>query len=239
MLTSIVRVFLTGIAAVISYFVALLASFVLLPSGVGLWRLFAVLTSTVLVTWCVWRYAASVSGRVVSGVAVALPVLAIVGWGYWHVRSYAHVHVRLNDVGLRNDRQLYGSVLSADLVFRDEEGDVLATGRADEGIVWLSHPGVGDCRAEGRRGPDAWRQCYETQSRWFMTWARDVRSATVRLDAACTIEEVPVMLEESRDAWWLWWVPLPHIDNSTRTYFELTSWIDSNNCRPAVADGLR
>lgn len=46
-------------------------------------------------------------------------------------------------------------------------------------------------------------------------------TARVSFDA-CTIERVPVQVEESRDRWWLWWVPTPHLDNSASTQFELT-----------------
>jgi hypothetical protein len=159
-LTSIVRVLLTATAAVISYIVTLLASFMLLPDRLALWRLLAVPTSTILVIWCVWRYSASMSGKIVSGTLVALPILAVLCWGYWRVSTYAYVYVRLYDVGLRTDRQLYGSVLSADLDLhlRDEAGRVLATGKADTGIVWLMHPQVGDCRAEQHQGQNVWRE---------------------------------------------------------------------------------
>jgi hypothetical protein len=64
-------------------------------------------------------------------------VVAVLGWGYWHVSSHADVHVSLWDVALKTDRQLYGSLLAADVVFRDEKGRMLARARADKpwGIV--------------------------------------------------------------------------------------------------------
>jgi hypothetical protein len=140
----------------------------------------------------------------------------------------------LHDVSLKSDRQLYGDVTEADVVFRDAAGTALATARADKplGIVSMVHPTVGDCRREERIGGAAWSACFDTQSRWQMTWVPHVRSARVRL-GSCTIETVPVVRKASRDRWWLWWVPLPHIDNSTLTHFELTLWIDSVNCRAA------
>ena len=161
-------------------------------------------------------------------------VVAILGWGYWHVTTHADVHVSLWDVALKTDRQLYGSLLAAELAFRDERGRTLANARADKpwGTVSMVHPTVGDCRREEQEGGEAWRQCYETTSRWLDTWARQVRSARISFDS-CTIEKVPVVLDESRDAWWLWWVPVPHIDNSSSTHFDLTLWIDSTSCRAA------
>jgi hypothetical protein len=66
----------------------------------------------------------------------------------------------------------------------------------------------------------------------LITWVPQVRQATVSLDS-CTIAAVPVLLEESRESWWLWWVPHPHLDNSTRTHFKMTLWIDSARCIPA------
>jgi hypothetical protein len=162
-------------------------------------------------------------------------VLTILGWGYWHVSTHADVHVSLWDVALKTDRQLYGSLAAADVVFLDETGTVLANARADKpsGIVSMIHPTAGDCRREEREGGEAWRQCYDTQARWFITWARDTRGARVSFDA-CVMERVPVQVEESRDKWWLWWVPAPHIDNSASTHFALALWVDSANCRAAA-----
>jgi hypothetical protein len=171
---------------------------------------------------------------IASGVMFAAIVAGILAWGYWHVSTHGDVHVSLWDVALKTDRQLYGSLVAADVVFRDEAGGTLAIARAEKplGMVSIVHPVVGDCRREEREGGEVWRQCYETQSRWLMTWARDVRSARVSFDG-CAIERVPAQLEESRDRWWLWWVPVPHIDNSTSTHFDLTLWVDSTGCRAA------
>ena len=146
----------------------------------------------------------------------------------------------LYDVALKTDRQAYGSVLSADVAFRDAAGQILANGRAAKpwGTVSMIHPKVGDCQREERQGGSAWQECFESQSRWLITWVPLVRSARIRLDT-CTIDQAPVQVERSRDAWWLWWVPLPHIDNSTYTHFALTLWIDSANCRAVAADPLR
>jgi hypothetical protein len=167
---------------------------------------------------------------------MGVPVLLIAGWGYWHVSSHAAVHVSFYDLALKNDRQAYGSVPAADVVFRDATGSILATGRADEpwGVISLLHPEVGDCRRQEREGGTAWRECFDAHSRWLMTWMPRVRHASVTV-GTCRIDRMPVEVERSRDAWWLWWVPTPHIDNSTYTHFQLTMWIDSAACRPAPA----
>ena len=161
----------------------------------------------------------------------------MLGWGFWHVSSHADVYVSLYDVALKTDRQLHGSLIVADVEFKDANDVMLAKARADTplGVVSMMHPTVGDCRREEREGGEAWRACYDAQSRWFITWVRHVRSARVSF-GACTIEKVPVELEESRDAWWLWWIPVPHIDNSASTHFSLTLWIDSALCRAARSE---
>jgi hypothetical protein len=163
------------------------------------------------------------------GVLAAIPF-----WGYWHATSHAVLQVALYDIALKNDRQAYGSVLAADVDFKDATGKILAHGRADKpwGTMSMVHPTAGDCRREEREGGVAWQQCFAVQSRWLITWTRQARQASVRLDT-CTIHHVPVLVEESRDAWWLWWVPLPHIDNSTYTHFKFTLWVDSARCRAA------
>ena len=162
----------------------------------------------------------------------AAVIAAVPLWGYFQARSHGTAYVSIHDLALKTDRQVYGWVRRADLTFRDAAGTPLARGTADSRFV---HPEVGDCRAEERQGRRAWSNCFEAQSRWLMTWARRVHHATVRLDDRCTIEAVPVSLEESRDAWWLWWVPHPHLDNSTFTHFDMTMRIDSAACRPAEA----
>jgi hypothetical protein len=172
---------------------------------------------------------------IVTAAVIAALAGAVAGWGYWRALSHADLHILLYDVALKTERQAYGPVLAADLVFRNAEERSLASGRADKpwGIISMLHPEVGDCRREEREGGTAWSRCFDIQSRWLMTWVRQVHHATVAIDR-CTIATVPVVLEESRDAWWLWWVPHPHLDNSTRTHFTMTLWIDSANCIPAV-----
>jgi hypothetical protein len=81
-------------------------------------------------------------------------------------------------------------------------------------------------------GMDAWHRCFGIQSRWFPAWVRRVRYAEVKT-GECRVERTPVTLEESRDAWWLWWVPHPHIGGSPYTSFTLALWIDSHACRAA------
>ena len=169
--------------------------------------------------------------------AMILLPIAVAGWGYWRALSHAVLHVSLYDVALKTDRQAYGSVLAAEVTFNDARGQAIARGRADGpwGVVSMVHPDVGDCQQEQRAGGAAWQQCFEAQSQWFHGWVPLVRTARIRLDG-CTIDRVPVVIDESRDAWWLWWVPLPHIGNSPYTYFNLTMWVDSARCRPASAD---
>ncbi|MBI2206035.1 MAG: hypothetical protein HYU41_19525 [Candidatus Rokubacteria bacterium] len=131
--------------------------------------------------------------------------MAVVGWGYWHAASHAVLDVSINDVSLRTDRQIYGHVRTAAITFRDVTGTVLATGDIDDGVTAARHPTLGDCRTEeraassSRDGMAAWNRCFETKSRWLATWARRLRSVTVRF-GDCRIEQTPVSLEESRDA---------------------------------------
>jgi hypothetical protein len=228
---SIVRVLLASVAAVLSVYGSLWVSFVLVPatSGVGLLRVSLVLTLAASVTWYVWRHSASASQQFVTAAVIGMLVVALPGWGYWQASTHAYLRVSVNDIARRNDSSTYGGVPAADVIFRDRAGKQLATGTADSRMV---HPTIGDCRREEHVGGEAWRQCFDAQSQWFMTWVRQVDHATVRVDT-CTIDRVPATLEESRDLWWLWWVPHPHLDNSARTHFVLTMWIDSTNCRPA------
>jgi hypothetical protein len=57
-----------------------------------------------------------------------------------------------------------------------------------------------------------------------------VHSAEVET-ANCRIARTPVLLEESSDDWWLWWVPSPHVGGPAHTSFHASLWIDAANCR--------
>lgn len=164
-------------------------------------------------------------------------IAGVLGWGYWHVRAYGDVNVSLNDVGLKTDRQLWGKAVAADLELKNPSGATLARAKAEPplGSVWIQHPVVGDCRQYEKQasigeGLAAWRQCIDTKMRWVPTWILQVGHARVALPG-CTIEQAPVSVEAYRDAWWLWWVPLPHIGGSPYTYFSLAVWFDSRACR--------
>ena len=163
---------------------------------------------------------------------VLLALLAAIPlWGFWRATRFGDLSVTVHDVAGANDRQQSAWLTRGNLEFKDSAGQLLAKGSADNR---MTHPTVGDCRADERQGGAAWQRCFAEHSRWFMTWVRSTRHATVRVDA-CTIENVPVGVEESKDLWWLWWVPAAHLDNSARTHFRLTLWIDSAKCAPAAA----
>jgi len=169
---------------------------------------------------------------------LALLAALILGYGYWHVSSYGWLDIWLNDVSQTNTT---GRVLNAELVFLDGTGTTLAWGRTDEtlGIVFIYHPQVGDCSREyreyretpsSREAWKAWDQCKNTQSRWLMTWARELRYLDLNV-GDCRLKRVPVSVEEDRDMWWLWWVPLPHIGGVRDTAFTFTLRFDSVACR--------
>ena len=158
---------------------------------------------------------------------------AALGWGYWHLSTHAALHASVYDLALKNERQAYGEVKPAVIVFKDAAGSVLARGKVEAplGLFSIEHPQVGDCRREEREQPHTgWKQCFETQSRWLASWVRQARSAEVSF-AGCRIERVPVTLDEYRDAWWLWWVPVAHVGGPPYTSFHANLWVDSASCR--------
>jgi hypothetical protein len=171
---------------------------------------------------------------------LALSAGAVLGWGYWHVSTHGTLYASVNDVALKNDRQVYGRVLNANLTFLDAAGNVLAQARAAEplGVVTVLHPEAGDCSRYERQASfdsaarEAWQRCFKTVSHWLMKWVRNVRYTTVILKD-CRIDELPASLREYRDDWWLWWVPLPHLGGAPYTNFELTVTLDSAHCRAA------
>ena len=174
----------------------------------------------------------SLFARLIVVGVLAAAVTTAVARGYRQVSTTADVYVWLNDYGLADQHQSYGRVANASLDFQDPNGRTLAQARSTDGVVLFWHPVVGDCMQTRVQGPPEWRRCYEEHSRWYMSWARAVTQAKVDL-GNCTIERVPVTREEYRGRWWLWWVPLPHMDNSARTFFSLHLSINSRrDCAP-------
>ena len=166
--------------------------------------------------------------------------MVVLGWGYWHMITHATLNLALHDVSLKTDRQAYGQILNADLVFMNADGTVLAAGRMREpyGGLSFTDPGIDDCsryERDASHNADAqrsWQRCFEAMSRWLTTWVRRVSYANVTMKD-CRIERLPVLLEEYPDSWWIWWVPLPHIGGKPYTYFNLTLWVDELHCRAA------
>ena len=81
------------------------------------------------------------------GLLFLLFAMVVLGWGYWHMITHATLNLSLHDVSLKTDRQAYGQVVNADIVFMNADGAVLAAGKIREpyGVLSISHPEVGDC----------------------------------------------------------------------------------------------
>ncbi|MSO22731.1 MAG: hypothetical protein EXQ58_05640 [Acidobacteria bacterium] len=118
------------------------------------------------------------------------------------------MNLSLYDVSLKTDRQAYGRVLSADFIFFNAAGAILAQGeiREPHGVVSISHPEVGDCGCYERQAASdsgarqEWQRCFEALSRWQIQWVSQVRCAAVSF-GKCRVEKLPVLLTEYQDAW--------------------------------------
>jgi hypothetical protein len=164
-----------------------------------------------------------------AAVAVFACVLA---WGYWHAATHASMNLRVEDHGLKTDRQLYGDPHGVSLTFFGTGNEQLASARSIEpaGYILAIHPDpkIGDC-TQYQNAPGDYAECYEALSAWASRWAPRVREATVEI-GGCTLRNVPVTVHGSNAEWWLWWVPLPHIGGTPRRYFELVVKIDTKTC---------
>ena len=174
------------------------------------------------------------------GLLFLLLATVVLSWGYWHMITHATLNLSLHDVSLKTDRQAYGQIVNADIVFMNADGAVLAAGKMREpyGVLSFTHPEIDDCsryEREASSNADArqsWQRCFEAMSRWLTTWVRRVRYATVT-KKDCRIEKLPVLLDEYPESWWIWWVPLPHIGGKPYIYFNLTLRVDGLHCRAA------
>ena len=72
--------------------------------------------------------------------------MVVLGWGYWHMMTHATLNLSVHDVSLKTDRQAYGRVVNANIVFMDAMGVVLAEGRmASRMVSFRSLVQIDDC----------------------------------------------------------------------------------------------
>ena len=169
-------------------------------------------------------------------VLTALIIISIMGYGYWHVSAYGWLNLSLRDIS-GQERQ-YRLIKNAKIMFLGSEGNILAEGKSDNriGVVYLSHPEVGFCVEEESRAPFSkddrqnWYDCYEKQAKWVVQWIRDVKYIDLEFDT-CQLKKIPVTVTESKNDWWLWWVPHPHIGGKPSTYFSINIQVDRENCK--------
>jgi hypothetical protein len=72
------------------------------------------------------------------GLSFLLLAMVVLGWGYWHMITHATLNLSLQDVSLKTDRQAYGQIVNADMVFMNADGTVLAAGKMREPYGVLS-----------------------------------------------------------------------------------------------------
>jgi hypothetical protein len=123
-----------------------------------------------------------------------------------------------------------------ELSFLDPAGLELARATRDpsSGTFYLSAPSSYDCREVEQRAAftaDArkeWDRCFDRQSRWIAAWINKLSYVDVQ-SGSCTIRLRP-SVTRSRDAWWLWWVPLPHLAGNPYTSFHVDVQFHSSHC---------
>jgi hypothetical protein len=165
---------------------------------------------------------------------LAIIAALILGFGYYHAATHGWLYIDLVDASQKSDS---GNIRDAEVRLLDGNGNVLADAKSDHqfGVVRLLHPQAGDCSGEERSAASSssareqWQKCFETLSTWLIGWIRQVRFANVKF-AGCDLKAVPVTLRESREDWWLWWVPLRHIGGKPFSYFSLSIRVDGANC---------
>ncbi len=148
-------------------------------------------------------------------------------YGYWHATTHATLDVSL---AYRAGPGVSDSLRNGQIEFLDGSGVVLARASIDtrRGVVWLAHPGVGQCGPDLTR--DSYRDCFRAQSAWIPQWVEAVRFANVEL-AQCSLARRFVRLDAQRDNLLLWWVPLPHLRGLPYTRYSVKVAISTRNCR--------
>lgn len=171
--------------------------------------------------------------RIVLSVLILAAV--VLGYGYWHAKTHGALNVLMYDL---SDKQAFTLLKDTEIVLMDESGTELAKGKSDSryGTVYLSHPETGSCyeaehqATRSNEGMNTWQICFQQHSTWLMQWVRQVRFADIQVED-CSLDKIPVSIEEYSADWWMWWVPLPHVGGKPYTYFGLTIRLDPAACR--------
>jgi hypothetical protein len=165
-------------------------------------------------------------------IAGCIVFAAGLAWAYWHSMTHASLNLRVDDYGLKTDRQLYGTPHHVTLKFFDAANAFLAAAHSIEpdGYLMATHPDpkIGDC-LQYQNSPEDYKRCFALHSKWAADWAPRVRSATADV-GTCSLGNLPVDLRSSNGDWWLWWVPLPHVGGVPRRYIELVVNVNTKSC---------
>lgn len=167
-------------------------------------------------------------------ITVGLVLIAALAYGYWHGSSHGTLYVSALDV---SDRQRPRPINDAELRFLDSAGKELAQARAEGpyGVVYLTQPALYSCHEiekqaiPSSQSREAWGICFERQSRWLITWAREVRYIDMQ-SGVCRLQKIPVAVSEYADDWWIWWLPLPHAGGKPYTSFSMSITVNLERC---------
>ena len=165
---------------------------------------------------------------------IAILILSILLYGYWHSCTHATFHVSLDfNRGLDNE---IISLPELKIQFMDAKGAVLAKGISDKqfSYIHLIHPVHGDCHEAEKEAPfskeakASWQECFEQQSMWIAEWIKDVHKIKLEF-GNCRQQNIPIIMNYNSD-WYFWWVPHPHIGGKPYSYYSTTIKINEQNC---------
>lgn len=160
-------------------------------------------------------------------------ILGILAFGYWHATTHSTFYVSLNIAGDTDNN----SQSDVAIQILDSKGSILANGVRDKqySFVHLIHPTQGDCHeierlaAFSKEARTSWQECFEHRSTWIAEWIADVASVSVKY-GDCLARNNPITVSRSSSAWYLWWVPHPHIGGKPYSDYSATITIDKEDC---------
>ena len=166
-------------------------------------------------------------------IVVLLLAPGVLLYGYWHASTHATLYVSFNEASAdgRGDKMLAQGEVS----FLDGSGKVVAKARPEGpyGTMYLVEPAEYSCRELEQKAPfdtaarDAWRQCFNRQSRWLASQLPEITSLDIT-SGACRLQ-APARFSVYSD-WWLWWVPSPHVGGTPYRNYSIYLRIDTATC---------
>jgi hypothetical protein len=179
------------------------------------------------------------------GKLVLLLSVAALAWGYWQYSRHAWLNIQVIDenaepAAANAYSNTYASTPPAvafTIQLQSATGVYLADVNrvGDYGTYMARHPNanIGTCSHYNNGAvatkPNTYQECFTLYSAWLATWVQQLARVQVTLPN-CSLPPQALTVYQSAADWWLWWLPLPHMNGTLYADYSFTLSFNSTTC---------